>query len=56
MDEKIKVAIGFVTGRPNVCKLINNMYINIKQTCINNICTASLHSESDTSHSVLLIY
>ena len=26
MDEKIKVAIGFVTGRPNVCKLINNMY------------------------------
>lgn len=26
MDETIKVAIGFVTGRPNVCKVINNMY------------------------------
>ena len=26
MDETIKIAIGFVTGRPNVCKVINNMY------------------------------
>lgn len=26
MDDTMKMAIGFVTGRPNVCKVINNMY------------------------------
>ena len=26
MDETIKVGLGFVTGRPNVCKVINNTY------------------------------
>lgn len=26
MDRPMKIAIGFVTGRPNVCKVINNMY------------------------------
>ncbi len=26
MDDTMKMAVGFVTGRPNVCKVINNMY------------------------------
>ena len=26
MDKKIKFGLGFVTGRPNVCKVINNTY------------------------------
>lgn len=26
MDETIKIGLGFVTGRPNVCKVINNTY------------------------------
>ena len=29
MDTKLKFGIGFVTGRPNVCKIINNYYKNI---------------------------
>ncbi len=33
MDEVINMGIGFVTGRPNVCRLINSYYNNIlKQT------------------------
>ena len=26
MDDTIKFGIGFVTGRPNVCKIINSTY------------------------------
>lgn len=26
MDSQLKLAIGFVTGRPNVCEVINNLY------------------------------
>ena len=26
MKDTIKFGIGFVTGRPNVCKIINNTY------------------------------
>ena len=33
MEEKIKLGIGFVTGRPNVCRIINSYYKNmIEQT------------------------
>ena len=29
MKDTIELGIGFVTGRPNVCKLINNYYKNM---------------------------
>ena len=29
MSKKINMGIGFVTGRPNVCKIINSYYSEI---------------------------
>lgn len=38
MDEKLHFGIGFITGRPNICEIINNTYqLLLKQTQKKNI-------------------
>ena len=39
MEDMIKFGIGFVTGRPNVCKIINGTY----ERLINQFILLSLH-------------
>ncbi len=48
MKEKIELGIGFVTGRPNVCNIINNYFKDMLKQ-VNNL-------EKDTKITVFILY